>query len=245
MLLSPIVLALVNLGTVFKVPLKALALLLKVVQSALLNAPLLEADAVGTFRVIKGVVVLLATLEFKSVPLDPKVNETLVTVPTNESAYCGMFKVFAINVATPDVPVVVRVIVPCLLLKVFQSVDDRYPSTDVVATGIEIVLVVLTKGEENVNTDSLLLNVLQSVDDNAPLLVADAVGTFNVITGVVVLLATVELRSTPVVPNVNAATDVTVPVFASVSFIHIAPLYFNTCPVIGAVIVTSPNSVSV
>ena len=57
----------------------------------------------------------------------------------------------------------------------------------------------------------LLLKVVQSVDDNAPRLVAEAVGTFSVITGVVVLFATVELRSVPVVPKVSAATEVTVP----------------------------------
>ena len=58
----------------------------------------------------------------------------------------------------------------------------------------------------------LLLNVVQSALDNAPLLAALAVGTFKVITGVVVLFATLELKSVPVVPIVNAATDVTVPV---------------------------------
>ena len=57
-------------------------LLLNVVQSAALKAPIALADAVGTFNVIAGVVVLLVTLDDKSVPLDPKVNETLVTVPT-------------------------------------------------------------------------------------------------------------------------------------------------------------------
>ena len=51
-------------------------------QSAALKAPRLAALAVGTFNVIAGVVVLLTTLEFKSVPLAPKVNETVVTVPT-------------------------------------------------------------------------------------------------------------------------------------------------------------------
>jgi hypothetical protein len=61
---------------------KRFCLLLNVVQSAALKAPLLEADAVGTFKVIEGVVVLLVTLDDKSVPLVPKVNETLVTVPT-------------------------------------------------------------------------------------------------------------------------------------------------------------------
>ena len=55
------------------------------------------------------------------------------------------------------------------------------------------------------------LNVLQSALDNAPLFAALAVGTFKVITGVVVLVATVLDKSVPVVPSVNAATDVTVP----------------------------------
>ena len=61
-------------------------------------------------------------------------------------------------------------------------------------------------------TEPLLLNVVQSVELTAPRLLADAVGTFRVITGVVVLFATVELKSVPVVPKVSAATDVTVPV---------------------------------
>jgi hypothetical protein len=57
--------------------------LLNVVQSAALNAPRLAADAVGTFSVITGVVVPLATLLDKSVPDVPRVKAaTLVTVPT-------------------------------------------------------------------------------------------------------------------------------------------------------------------
>ena len=59
--------------------------------------------------------------------------------------------------------------------------------------------------------EPLLLNVVQSAALKAPRLVAEAVGTFNVITGVVVPLATVEVRSVPVVPKVSAATEVTVP----------------------------------
>jgi len=55
------------------------------------------------------------------------------------------------------------------------------------------------------------LNVLQSALDKAPLFVALAVGTFKVITGVVVLVATLELKSVPLVPIVKAATLVTVP----------------------------------
>ena len=53
--------------------------------------------------------------------------------------------------------------------------------------------------------------MVQSALDKTPRFVADAVGTFNVITGVVVPVATVELRSVPVVPSVKAATLVTVP----------------------------------
>jgi fumarate reductase subunit D len=56
------------------------------------------------------------------------------------------------------------------------------------------------------------LNVVQSPDDKAHVFVAEAVGTFNVITGVVVPFATVLLKSVPVVPSVSAATLVTVPV---------------------------------
>ena len=57
----------------------------------------------------------------------------------------------------------------------------------------------------------LLLNVVQSVELNAPRLLALAVGTFKVMTGVVVPVATVDVKSVPVVPKVKAATLVTVP----------------------------------
>lgn len=56
-----------------------------------------------------------------------------------------------------------------------------------------------------------MLKVVQSAELNAPRLAADAVGTFNVITGVVVPLATVDDKSVPDVPRVRAATLVTVP----------------------------------
>ena len=55
------------------------------------------------------------------------------------------------------------------------------------------------------------MNVDQSAAVNAPRLAAEAVGTFNVITGVVVPVATVDVKSVPVVPKVKAATEVTVP----------------------------------
>ena len=106
-------------------------------------------------------------------------------------------------------------------MNVDQSVEVRYPFTLALAAAIEMAGVVPpdeTTGAVPVTevtyvpAGCLLLNVVQSAALKAPRLVADAVGTFSVITGVVVLLATVELRSVPVVPSVSAATDVTVPV---------------------------------
>ena len=74
----------------------------------------------------------------------------------------------------------------------------------------------------------LLLKVVQSVDDNAPRLVAEAVGTFSVITGVVVPLTTVDAKSVPLVPSVSAATLVTVPEPSPVAVIvpaeYVSPL---------------------
>ena len=121
-----------------------MALALKVVQSAALKAPRLVADAVGTCKVITGVVVPLATVELRSVPVVPKVNAaTLVTVP----------------------------LVLDLLLKVVQSVLVRYPLTLVVAAGIAITGVVppvevtgLVAVTEVTVPEPLLLKVVQSVD---------------------------------------------------------------------------------
>ena len=50
---------------------------------------------------------------------------TLVTVPP--PVYCGTFNVLPTKVAAPELPVVVNVIAPCLLLNVDQSVEDKYP----------------------------------------------------------------------------------------------------------------------
>ena len=61
------------------------------------------------------------------------------------------------------------------------------------------------------DVDALLLKVVQSLELKAPRFVAEAVGTFNVITGEVVELATLLLKSVPDVPNVNADTLTTVP----------------------------------
>jgi len=74
----------------------------------------------------------------------------------------------------------------------------------------------------------LLLKVVQSAELNAPRLVADAVGTLRVIIGVVVPVATEELKSVPVVPKVKAATLVTVPKLP----VKATPLALKT-PVLG------------
>ena len=55
------------------------------------------------------------------------------------------------------------------------------------------------------------LKVVQLAELKAPLLVAEAVGILRVITGVVVLVTTLDDTSVPVVPKVKAATSVTVP----------------------------------
>ena len=79
----------------------------------------------------------------------------------------------------------------------------------------------------------LLLNVVQSVELNAPRLVAEAVGTLSVITGVVVLVATLDDRSVPVVPKVSAETLVTVP-DEGVCQVGVAeePPEVKTCPLV-------------
>jgi hypothetical protein len=65
-------------------------------------------------------------------------------------------------------------------------------------------------------TVPLLLNVVQSAELSTPRFVADAVGMFSVITGVVVPVATDDPTSVPVVPMVSAATLVTVPLLLKV-----------------------------
>ena len=94
---------------------------------------------------------------------------------------------------------------------VVANVPANVIAPDVAVAGVNPVvppLMVVTPVVEL----NLLLNVVQSVDVNAPLLVAEAFGTFKVMTGVVVLFATVDVKFVPVVPIVKAATSVTVPV---------------------------------
>ena len=66
-------------------------------------------------------------------------------------------------------------------MNVVQSVEVKYPFTDPVAAGIEIVLVALLNGDEKVNALSLLLNVVQSVEVKYPLTELVAAGIDNVL----------------------------------------------------------------
>jgi len=77
-------------------------LLLNVVQSVDVRTPLLDADADGMFKAIDGVVVLFVTELLKSVPLAPKVNETLVTVPTLHVLFADKSNVVPFMVSVLD-----------------------------------------------------------------------------------------------------------------------------------------------
>ena len=72
----------------------------------------------------------------------------------------------------------------------------------------------------------LPLNVVQSADHKAPLLVADAVGMFNVMTGVVLPFATVLDKSVPLVPKVKAEMLVTAGTVISALPSNATPLIF-------------------
>ena len=82
-------------------------------------------------------------------------------------------------------------------LKLDQSKLSKYPSTKLVAAGIDIVFVVLTNGLENVKTLSLPLKVEKSALDNAPRFTALAVGKLKVCVEVAELIA----KSVPLVPT--------------------------------------------
>ena len=124
-------------------------------------------------------------------------------------------------------PVPVLVVAPVPPLRTGKAVPDK------VIAKVPLVVMGEPATDKKAGTDAatevtlplpLLLNVLQSVELNAPRLDADAVGTFSVITGVVVPFATVLVRSVPVVPRVSAATLVTVPCgFAAVVIVVTRP----------------------
>ena len=132
---------------------KALCLLLNVLQSVELNLPLFVALANGIFRVKEPLDVIGLPVTLTSVPTVPVPKPTLVTVPTFE----------------------------VLLLNVFQSVEDKNPLVDAsaCATSIEVPLPitafvpsvivkifdVVSVKSPNVKALCLLLNVFQSVED--------------------------------------------------------------------------------
>jgi hypothetical protein len=94
------------------------------------------------------------------------------------------------------------VLVSASLIPIVTPPEDALP----VIGEVELTLVIVPV------LDVLLLNVDQSVEDKAPLLVAEAVGTFKVITAAPEPPVTEEDKLVPVVPSVKAATEVTVPV---------------------------------
>ena len=98
------------------------------------------------------------------------------------------------------------------LLAILPSVPPSVRLPELVTVPVKVIpLTVPVPDTEVTDPLPLLLKVVQSVELNAPLFVALAVGTFNVITGVVVPFATVLDKSVPVVPKVSADTEVTVP----------------------------------
>jgi len=98
---------------------------------------------------------------------------------------------------------VLEPVVPAVTIPLARSIAGVVPPLDVILPVVPLTLV------------TLLLKVDQSVELKAPRFVAEAVGTFKVMTGVVVGLATVDDKSVPVVPSVKADTFVTVPVYWS------------------------------
>ena len=75
-----------------------------------------------------------------------------------------MFSVAPVKVAAPEVPVVVSVRASCLPLNVAKFAALRYPSTKLVAAGMDIVPLVFTNGALKVRASCLPLKVFQSVE---------------------------------------------------------------------------------
>ena len=131
-------------------------------------------------------------------------------LPSAPSAVSLAVVIVAVTPAT-EVPVppfaIGRTPLTCVVrltpLSVPPSIKLPEPVTVPVRVKPETVPVPLTLVTE---PPPLLLNVVQSVELSAPRLVAEAVGTFKVITTFVVGLATVELKLVPAVPSVKAAT---------------------------------------
>ena len=131
-----------------------------------------------------------------------------------------------INVAEP--------VVPAVATPLAKTITGVTPPVDVMRPVVPLTELTY------VPAACLLLNVVQSAELKAPRLVAEAVGTFSVITGVVVPVATVELKSVPVVPNVNAATEVTVPPLDGLVFVTVklgyVPVTLIPVPLVNATV---------
>jgi hypothetical protein len=103
-----------------------LPLLLNVVQSVELNAPRLDAEAVGTCSVITGVVVPFATVLDRSVPVVPSVSAaTLVTVPEPPPAAVNtpltMLRPLRVNTTGAPVPLS-RPSTPAVIVKPLEPI---------------------------------------------------------------------------------------------------------------------------
>lgn len=176
------------------------------VQSAALSAPRLDAEAVGTFSVMTGVVVPLATVEERSVPVVPKVSAaTDVTVPPPPLAVELMVWLGQVPVMVTLVPATkagVAVPVPPDATAKIEDKPAAVPEVFWFKVGNVQFAKLPEDGVPKAPPEvSLLLNVVQSAELKYPL--ALAVATGMLITGVVVPVAT----ATGAVP----VTEVTVP----------------------------------
>jgi len=144
-------------------------------------------------------VVFVAVVAVAALPPIDKLATAVVLDTVN-----GAVPVATVEVITPDAEIVVNA-------PVVGVVTPTVPLILIDAVPVRLVTIPLEGVPKAPPTEYLLLKVVQSVELNAPRFVADAVGTFKVITGVVVFVATLEFKSVPVVPKVKAATLVTVP----------------------------------
>ena len=141
------------------------------------------------------------------------VNPTDVTVPP---PFVELIVTFGhVPVTLTLVPAVIDAVVepvpPLAIGKAVPEYETANVPDDVIDAGVTLRNAGTVIPIEVTLPVPLLLNVVQSVALRTPLFRAEAVGTFKVITGVVVPVATALDKSVPVVPKVRADTDVTVP----------------------------------
>ena len=168
------------------------------------------------------IVTLLAVLSVVNVIPVPATNVNVAVLLAAVTLVCPDTAIVLYIFCELPKSVLVNVTAPVLLLTLMPVPATADVTADNVPPNVKLPLV--ENDPVNVNpltvpvplTDvtvptPLPLNVVQSAALNTPLFNALAVGTFNVMTGVVVPFAMVLVRSVPVVPNVIAATLVTVP----------------------------------